>query len=224
MSNKNRIIIFTGYFGSGKTEFSINKSIELAAKGKKVMLVDLDIVNPFFRSAEMKSVLEAQGVEVITPEYANTNVDLPTLPPEIFKAFNTQDTEVIIDVGGDGDGARALGCFYPYLKDEDFELNFIVNTLRPFTSQVDEILKVALDVEKKSRLEITHFISNTNLAGETELDMVMEGFGMVSCAAAKIDKPISLVGVPSNLEGQLPESLKSVAYPIKRYMKPQWEY
>ena len=103
-----RIAIFTGHFGSGKTEVAVNYALQTAGRGKKTAIVDLDIVNPFFRTADARGILEAEGIRVITPVYANTNVDVPSLPPEISSMFEDRSYNVWIDVGGDDLGARAV--------------------------------------------------------------------------------------------------------------------
>ena len=117
------IYIITGHYGSGKTEIAIN----LAQKLKNPVIVDMDIVNPYFRTADAKDKLEALGVKVITPEFANTNVDIPSLPPEIFSALQGTN-DVILDVGGDEDGAIALGQFNKYFQN-GYEMYFVMNFL-----------------------------------------------------------------------------------------------
>lgn len=218
-----KVSIYTGYFGSGKTEFSLNKSISLAKQGKKVVLVDLDIVNPFFRSAEMKELLDQHQVRLIAPDYANTNMDLPTLPADVQSIFCMEDTEVIIDVGGDSDGATALGRYKPYFDKIDYEMHLVVNTLRPLSDNVDEIVEVAREIEKKSRLKLTDIVANTNLAGETSMEIIKKGLSVVEEAGEKLQLPIATLGVPETLINQVPKEYENIAFPIKRYMKPMWE-
>ena len=52
-----RLTIVTGHYGTGKTEFSVNLALALAKEGRPVALADLDIVNPYFRSRERRSLL-----------------------------------------------------------------------------------------------------------------------------------------------------------------------
>ncbi|MFR8976143.1 MAG: hypothetical protein ACLVG9_09110, partial [Eubacteriales bacterium] len=106
---KSNIYIVTGHYGSGKTEFSVNYALSLKKTCEKVFLVDLDIVNPYFRSNDARALLEDAGICVIAPAYAGTNVDIPVLPPEIMRIFEEEDAKIILDVGGDDDGAIALG-------------------------------------------------------------------------------------------------------------------
>jgi len=122
------IYVITGHYGSGKTEFAVN----LAKKLKNPVIVDMDIVNPYFRTVDAKAMLEAQGVKVIAPEFANTNVDVPSLPPDIFGALQG-DNDVILDVGGDDDGAIVLGQYNKYFQN-GYEMYFVMNFCRPMTA------------------------------------------------------------------------------------------
>ena len=84
-----RYTVLTGNYGSGKTELALNIALRLAGAGKKVTLVDLDIVNPYFRSAEKAAEMEAAGIRVLMPTFAMTTVDIPALPAEIQSVFET---------------------------------------------------------------------------------------------------------------------------------------
>ena len=117
-----RITIVTGHYGSGKTNFAVNLAVDLCRKGKSVVLVDLDIVNPYFRSADFKEQLTEMGIEMICPVYANTNLDIPALGADIYSVFNKDDGRYIIfDVGGDDAGAAALGRYSHLIQQEEFE-------------------------------------------------------------------------------------------------------
>ena len=78
-----RIKILVGHYGSGKTEIALNMALEMKNHFDQVALVDLDIVNPFFRSAEQGDVLKQAGVKLLAPTFALTGLDIPALPAEI---------------------------------------------------------------------------------------------------------------------------------------------
>ena len=160
------IYIITGHYGSGKTEIAIN----LAQKLKNPVIVDMDIVNPYFRTADAKDKLEALGVKVITPEFANTNVDIPSLPPEIFSALQGTN-DVILDVGGDEDGAIALGQFNKYFQN-GYEMYFVMNFLRPMTKEPEDVYEILKEIEFASRLKVTKHINNTNVKEATTAEIV----------------------------------------------------
>ena len=107
-----RIQAIIGHYGSGKTEIAMNLAIALAQRDP-VTLVDLDIVNPYFRSAEHPQVLKAHGEKLVKPEFANTSVDIPSLAADVDAALLDESRRVVLDVGGDDAGARASGPFPP---------------------------------------------------------------------------------------------------------------
>ena len=107
MLQLNKLTIIYGHYGCGKTNLSINLALDLARQGKRVTLVDLDIVNPYFRSSDYTPMLQEKGIKVVAPQFAGTNLDLPSLSAEIYAAFDTSSGYVIVDVGGDDAGAYA---------------------------------------------------------------------------------------------------------------------
>ena len=165
-----RINIFVGHYGSGKTEVSIN----FAIKNKVDLIADLDTVNPYFRTNDAKEILEKENIRVVAPYYAGTNVDLPSLPPDVYAAF-TGDKTAVLDIGGDDDGAAVLGRFKNYITDENSEVYFVVNVLRPETDSVVKILEMIEAVEYTSRLKVTKLINNSNLMEETTYSHVEKG-------------------------------------------------
>ena len=179
-------LVIVGDYGSGKTEFSINLAREMAAR-QKVSLVDLDIVNPYFRSRGATEILEAAGVEVVfNREFRDA--DLPALSPRIDTVVAGPET-VIIDVGGD-DGAIVLGRFKGQLSRHKASLWQIVNCTRPFTSDPAGIIQAARRIEGKSGLKISALVNNTNLGRETDAQLVIQGAEMVAEAAGQMGVPL----------------------------------
>jgi hypothetical protein len=217
-----RFILFTGHFGSGKTEIAVNYAMHSADSGQKTILVDLDIVNPFFRSTEVKEQLEAQGVKVISPNFVSTGVDVPSLPAEIYSVFTDQAAKVIFDVGGDETGARALGQYFPYFQKEAYRMYYVINTKRPLSSTKEDILSMMREVQRMSRLEISHLVNNTNLSYETDICDIIEGHALISQVSKSVNKPIAYTAGVRDLLDQLPDDLKSSVFPIKLFMKPPW--
>lgn len=206
-----RINIFTGHYGSGKTELAVNLALKLKQEHEKVVICDMDIVNPYFRTNDVREFLNNKGIKVIAPDYACTNVDIPVLPGDILSVFSDRETYAVLDIGGDDDGAVALGQYFNYLKDEDFDMFFVLNLLRPLTSSVDEIKELAANIELMSRLKITGLIDNTNLAYLTEPKHIAESIGEAQKAANALGVPLSyiagtkeaLCGVPKQYADKL---------------------
>ena len=214
-----RINIFTGHYGSGKTEIAINYALKLKEKHEKVVICDMDIVNPYFRTNDARDFLVEKGIRVIAPDYACTNVDIPVLPGDILSVFSDKETYAVLDIGGDDDGAVALGQYFRYMKDEDYNMFFVLNTLRPLSSTIEDIKELAANIEYISRLKITSLINNTNLSYLTEKTHLPEGMELCEMAAKELGVPISYItGTKENLS-LVPEQYKEKLFPIDLFMK-----
>lgn len=218
--NKPKINIFVGHYGSGKTEMAINFALKAAKNEGKVTLIDIDIVNPFFRSSEMELILNENNIELISPNYVHTNLDIPSLPATINGVFYRENETIIFDVGGDPEGARVLGAYKEYLDKADYNMYFVINTRRPFTSNVDEIIEMVNEIEAYSRQRITHLACNTNLSYETTIDIVKEGIKIVEEVSNKTNIPIAYINIPNNLENELPKEYEDKKFLMTLYMKP----
>lgn len=221
MSNE-RINIFTGHFGSGKTEVAVNFALNSASKMKKVAIVDLDIVNPYFRTADAKSELQSKGIWVITPMYANTNVDVPSLPPEMNTLFEKKDYNVILDIGGDDLGAKVLARYRDELISQSYCMYFVVNTKRPMTDTDEKLEQMIYEIESSSGLKITKFINNTNLLEYTNADVVLEGHRMIERMSDKLGIPIGFVSGFVDLIGSVEKEIDVEILPLKKLIKLPW--
>ena len=216
-----RYLVLTGNYGSGKTEISLNAALK-ACDERKTTLVDLDIVNPYFRSGEKADILRKKGIEVLMPTFALTTVDIPALPAEIQSVFESAAEKVIFDVGGDDTGAAALGRYYPsFLKHkEETAMAVVVNCMRPLTQNMDDITDLIQRIEKRGRLRTDFLINNTNLGDQTAPEMVEKGEAIVLNCAEKLGiRFVMTAGMESVLEKC---RLKSPVLPVKRYMIPEW--
>ena len=185
-----RLTLFAGHYGSGKTNIAVNYALSLAGEGKRVCIADLDIVNPYFRTKDSAEVLSKAGVELISPQFANTNVDLPALPAESYRLVQDKSTYGIMDIGGDDRGAYALGRFTPFIVEENnYRMAFVVNFCRPLTTTAEEALEVMREIEAACGLKFTCIVHNTNLGPETTAETV-------TGAKTKLDALCSLSGLP----------------------------
>ena len=172
--NHKRVTLFAGHYGSGKTNIAVNYALKLAGEGKNVVIADLDIVNPYFRTKDSAAVLEKAGVKLISPQFANTNVDLPALPAEAYRLVQDKSIYGIMDIGGDDRGAYALGRYVPTLKEENnYRMVFVANAYRPLTRTPEEALEVMREIEEACGLQFTDIINNSNLASETTPETVL---------------------------------------------------
>ena len=169
-----RLTLFAGHYGSGKTNIAVNYAIAMAKEGKQVCIADLDIVNPYFRTADSAKDLEKAGVTLISPQFANSNVDLPALPAEAYRLVQDKSIYGVMDIGGDDRGAYALGRYVPAIKEEnDYRMIFVANCCRPLTPTAEEALEVMREIETACGLQFTDIINNSNLGPETTAETVM---------------------------------------------------
>lgn len=213
-----RITLFAGHYGSGKTNIAVNYAEFLAGCGHAVTIADLDIVNPYFRTKDSTLRLREKGIELISPEYANTNVDLPALPSSIYGLVEFKNRHAVMDIGGDDRGAYALGRFAPYILEEnDYEMVFVVNFLRPLTTTPEEAAGVMREIEQAGGIPFTAIVNNTNLGRETTPETVTESLDK----ATELSKLTGLSILFTSAEAGVAEKLDIPAvFPItlqKRY-------
>lgn len=219
---KARILVLVGNYGSGKTEISLNLALKLARRGEKVTLVDLDIVNPYFRSSERTELLEKEGVKVYAPSFAMTTVDVPSLPADIQAVFADKSRRVIFDVGGDDTGAAALGQYKPYFDQDDVEVLFVVNAFRPLSGDADSVCDLMLRVAGRSRLSPTAVINNANVAWETEESDLVRGEELLREVSSRMNLPIGYLCAKQDILDKLPDHLSGERIAIDILMRPEW--
>ncbi|HBL41255.1 MAG TPA: hypothetical protein DDY98_06690 [Ruminococcaceae bacterium] len=215
-----RLTVITGHYGSGKTTFALNSACRLAAQGKAVTIVDLDIVNPYFRTEDHRAMLESKGITVISPPYANTNLDLPGLSSQIYGAFE-QKGAVILDVGGDDAGATALGRFNRQIEQRGYEMLCVVNARRNLTAEPMQAAQMLWDIEQASRLKATALVNNTHLKQFTEPKTVLDSLPFAQEVSRLTGLPIRYTTAPSELAPLLSEVEN--LYPVEPFVKTPWE-
>ncbi|NLD86714.1 MAG: hypothetical protein GX633_00450 [Clostridiales bacterium] len=216
-----RITIFAGHYGSGKTNLALNYAFHLRKKHENVVVCDLDIVNPYFRTKDSVRELEEAEIRLISPKYANTNVDIPSLPAEVAWVFRDERMQVVIDVGGDDSGAVALGQYADDIKTSGYDMLLVFNKRRYLTSSSEEASEILRDIEKISHLRFTGVVNNTNLAKETTREIVLEG----EATAKELSDHLSLSLLFTSFEESVDvsEALRySKPFPIKIFRKPGW--
>ena len=199
-----RLTLFCGHYGSGKTNIAVNYAKHLKSKGLKTVIVDLDIVNPYFRTKDSEKELEDLGIEVISLPFANSNVDLPSIPAESYSVFNRKDVYAVFDIGGDDSGAYVLGRFAPYVTEDDFDNLYVVNFNRPLTPTADEAFEVLKEVENASHIPFTGIVNNTNLGEETTPETIASS----NAEALKLAKLSSLPLVMTTVREDLADKIE----------------
>ena len=216
-----RYLVLTGNYGSGKTELALNLALQFSLQ-YQTTLVDLDIVNPYFRSGEKAEEMRQAGVRMLMPTYAMTTVDIPALPAEIQSVFEVPSDRVIFDVGGDDTGAAALGRFYPSFMAhrEQMKMIIVINCMRPLTKEADDIIDLAERIQNRGRLKIDLLINNTNLADRTEPGMIEQGEAVTLRCAERLGVRDVITAGKEEVLAQC--RLSTPALKIRRYMAPEW--
>ena len=221
---KNLLIVVIGAYGSGKSEYSINLAKEYGNKNFETTLVDLDVVNPYFRSRDVREDFQKQGIEVIAPEGEKKYADLPMISPRIMGAIQNLDRTVILDVGGDPAGCRTLARFVQNIKKRDYEMHCVINTKRPFTSDEKEIMVMFEMLENTSDLKISHLICNTNLMEFTTEEIVEKGVKIISNVAKEKKLVFEYFLVLDKYEDKIPDEIAEKKKKILRYyLSKPWE-
>lgn len=187
---QNRILVVTGHFGAGKTNVSVNLALALQKEGRRVTLIDFDVVNPYFRAADNCALLHAAGVRTIVPTYANTNVDIPVLPAEVSSVFADEGCTAIFDVGGDDVGAAALGVYRAQIAAAGYDMLYVCNAYRPLTANPQDAVLLMRDIEGRAGLSCTAIVNNSNIGTETTPEAVADSFAWAEEIAAQSGLPI----------------------------------
>jgi hypothetical protein len=248
------LILFAGRFGSGKTEAAINYALALVegpgsrpwgeqhggqgqlpkarspvpgvqhAPPKRAILIDLDIVTPYFRSREVTETIRKEGVEVIAPSAVGQHLDTPAITPQILGAIQQQEQPVVIDVGGDRQGARALGQFSSAIRQRGYTMHFVVNPYRPFTDSLEGLTRSISEIESSARLRVSSLVSNPNLMGETTAEQILEGHARIEEFARRLKLPIAFVCLERHWVAQLgAERFAQPILALDRYFTMSWE-
>ena len=203
-----RITLFAGHYGSGKTNIAVNYALKLKNDGYTVKIADLDIVNPYFRTKDSQLDLEKAGIPLISPAYANSNVDLPALPQEVYSLVQRKDFYAVMDIGGDDRGAYALGRYTPYILEENnYEMIFVANFYRPLTRTAEEALEVMREIEVACGIKFTAIVNNSNLGNLTTANDVITTYDKTAKLSKLSNLPVIFTSaekeVAKNLDGNV---------------------
>lgn len=214
-----KLTVVTGHYGSGKTNFSVNLALDIAKDGHKCTVIDLDIVNPYFRTADFEKLFGEHGIDIFAPVYANTNLDIPSLNIPLESLLKS-GSHIVIDVGGDDEGAKALGRFAPIINGfEDTDILYVINKYRYLTKDPADTAVLMREIEESGSVRCTGIVNNSSLGGETDLDDVISSLSF----AEEVSK---LTGLPIAATCAVAEAMPANApepYIVKRYVRNIWE-
>ena len=209
--NHKRLTLFAGHYGSGKTNIAVNYALHLAKEGKTVCIADLDIVNPYFRTADSAKELKEAGIDLISPQFANSNVDLPALPAESYRLVQDKRSFGIMDIGGDDRGAYALGRYVPFIKEEgNYRMIFVANQYRPLTRTPEDALEIMREIEAACGLAFTDIVNNSHLGEFTDAQTVLDSQDYIEKLCALSGLPLFMTTVRADLADAVSGHLSNV--------------
>ena len=220
MKNLKRLTLLCGHYGSGKTNVAVNLAFRLKEQYNSVVVADLDIVNPYFRTKDSLNDFKARGIELICSEYANTNVDIPALPANMYRLTADKNITAVVDVGGDDRGAYALGRLVPEIKSENnFQMLMVINGYRPLTPDVQSTIKVMREIELACGLKFTGLVNNSNIGEETTAQTVVNSIEYANEVSRASGLPIVMTTVKQELYDELKTKIDNLL-PMTLQAKP----
>lgn len=218
MENK-RVTLFAGHYGSGKTNIAVNYALHLKEKYEKVVITDLDIVNPYFRTADSLEELTKAGIKLISSEFANSNVDLPALPQDVYSILDDRSAVAILDIGGDDRGAYALGRYETAIREEnDYEMLFVFNVYRPLTPDAGSALEVMKEIEAAGKIKFTAIVNNSNLGALTTKEDVIASVTSANELSRLSGLPVKMTTISENLVDSFNGEIDNI-FPLKLQKK-----
>ncbi len=201
---KKRLTLFAGHYGSGKTNIAVNYAAFLRKQGLPVTIADLDIVNPYFRTKDSEELLLSLGINLICSPFANSNLDVPAMPAEVYSLIDGREEYGVLDIGGDDRGALALGRYSPMIREENnYEMLFVINRSRPLTRTAEDTLIVMREIETACQLPFTAIVNNTNLGRHTTAEDVLSSLSYAQAVSEISGIPIRMTTVNYPLYSQL---------------------
>lgn len=217
-----RIVFVVGHFGSGKTEFALNYALFRAKKDQSVVLIDMDIANPYFRSYDVKDELQQQGLEVINGGFLH-QADLPSLTPEAYRVFTDHSYVGVFDIGGNDNGARVLGYYSEEVQEAKPEVWCVINPMRPETRSVALARKMLKEIKAAARTNITGLVLNAHLFDDTKKEDLLSAYETFRVMEETDGIPIRYVMVKEGMDLSLDPIPKNLLFPIRIFMKKPWE-
>ena len=216
-----RVLLLCGHYGSGKTNIAVNLAQAIKREHPTVTLADLDIVNPYFRSKDSAAELDEAGIRLICSNYANSNVDIPSLPPDLYALTDDRSMRAIIDVGGDDRGALVLGRLAPsILEENDYEMLMVINCYRPLTRDAASTVEVMREIECAGGIRFTALVNNSNLGVETTAEDVLASMRYADEVAAMSGLPVVMTTADEKLQNELQDKIPNL-FPLKLQKKIQ---
>jgi len=166
--------------------------------------------------------LNSKGVRLLAPVRQLRFGDVPQVPPEVVGCLGTEN-HMILDVGGDEVGSQVLGYLRPYMRNRLCDFWLVINPYRPFAGDFGAVAELKGALERVSRLSFTGIVSNPNLIGDTDLDVIIAGHERVRDYSRRLNLPVVCLTVESRLYEAVKVRLPDTKVePLTLYLRPEW--
>ncbi len=222
VSNDKRIRVITGHFGSGKTEFALNYARLVTKHAERTAIADLDVINTYFRSREQTARLAAEGIELLSGNQAISSIDVPAISADVLKPLEDRRYALIMDIGGNPDGAKVLGQFRKQILAQGCDHFFVINRNRPETQTVEQVEDFLRRTEAFTQIPVTGLINSTHMLKATTIEDVMYGQELCEAVSKQTTLPLRYISVWDKIAPELPEELQPIVLPLELSLRESW--
>jgi len=222
--SKNKKIFFVGATGSGKTEIALNYACLLAKHlNKKIYLMDLDMIKPYFRLRNVKKEFCKNNVEIITPGGKLDYVDFPGITPDMVSSVMDGSLSLVADAGGDDVGARIIGRFSHILRSIGADFYYVYNGMRPYPRGESDTLEIMSAIEAAGRFKLTGIVHNSHLMGESGVSILKENIEKVNLIAVLKGIPVIMHCIREDMYEDASKEITDISImPLKLFLMPKW--
>lgn len=216
-----KVVVLAGPSGSGKSEISANLALKLSANGE-VTLIDLDLVKPLFRLRNARGEIRKLKINFISPGGEWDSSDLPVFPGDFQRCLYSSN-RLIIDVGGDGQGAKILNQISHTFEEQNSLILFVANPFRPFSRRVKDLIEQLENIERQTGIKIRGIVSNPHLKEHTHEGIIKSGHAIVEQFSQEVCLPIFFLAVREDLVPFIGDYGLPLL-PLKVFIRPPWDY
>ena len=213
--------IFIGEAGSGKSEIAINFARYLAVNGDRpVHFFDMDMTKPLFRSRDVIGEIENIGIVF---HHEEQFYDAPVLVGGVNLLLKDDSCYVVMDVGGNDTGARAIGGYAPKINKENTRVYYVLNAFRPWSGNIDAVDKTLASIMGIAhiRLENVHMINNPNNGVTTTAEEFLSGLVRME-EMVRPYKPLDFACVKEDLYEKVKDKTDVPLFPVHLYLTYPW--
>lgn len=180
--------------------------------GRKVTIVDLDLVEPFYTLRPIKRKLLDLGIGVVAWETAETlglGEAGSVIKPEMRWVLRRAG-DIILDIGYGVEGVKVLNLIEGADSEENLKIYAVLNIGRPMTATVEDIVEYARGLGRVDGL-----INNSHLGDDTTVSFVAEGAKLITEAARQLKLPVVATYIDKKFEAEMSGKFDNMGNPLR---------